>query len=452
MDVAGADPGGHLAGVGEVAGLDVARQAVGGVVGDPDRFLLGLVGEDGEHGAEDLLAGDRHVVADAAEDGGTDVVAAAHALGAIRAAGDELGALFHALGDQGLDLVVLDLADDRADGDALLSRRADDGRFGGGLGDFQGAGVSGRGHQHPGRCVAGLAAVEEALPGAGLDRPVDVGVFEHDVRRLAAELLGHALDRVGGGLGHRAAGAGGAGERHHVDPGVGRHRGADLGALAVDQVEDAGRDARVVQDLGEQDRVQRGDLTRLEHHRAARGERRGDLAGDLVDRPVPGRDQAADADRFLDDVGRAACLDELVVLEHGESAGEVAHARRRLRGLREPGRRAHLRGDGLGHLTDPRLVAGDDPAEKLGPLLAAGLGERLEGGLRRGHGAVDVGRAAEADPADRLFRRRVDHVHGLRRDRVDPLSVDVELQRFLHGTCLRVCCFPGPVSVARMRG
>ena len=62
--------------------------------------------------------------------------------------------------------------------------------------------------------------------------------------------------------------------------------------------------AGLVQDLGEEDAVQRRDLGRLQHHRAAGGERRRDLAGDLVDRPVPRRDEAADADRLAHDAGR----------------------------------------------------------------------------------------------------------------------------------------------------
>ena len=42
------------------------------------------------------------------------------------------------------------------------------------------------------------------------------------------------------------AGAGRAGERHHVDAGVAAQRGADLGAVAVDEVEHAGGHAGLV--------------------------------------------------------------------------------------------------------------------------------------------------------------------------------------------------------------
>ena len=81
-----------------------------------------------------------------------------------------------------------------------------------------------------------------------------------------------------------------------------------VGAVAVHEVEHAGRHAGLLEDLGEDDGVQRRDLGRLQHHRATGGERRGDLAGDLVDRPVPRRDQRAHADRLPDEQRRAHLL------------------------------------------------------------------------------------------------------------------------------------------------
>ena len=64
-------------------------------------------------------------------------------------------------------------------------------------------------------------------------RLLQVGVGEHDLRRLAAELQRH-LHMIGRGrLGHRRAGGGGAGERDVVDAGVRRERRARLGAEAA---------------------------------------------------------------------------------------------------------------------------------------------------------------------------------------------------------------------------
>ena len=133
------------------------------------------------------------------------------------------------------------------------------------------------------------------------DRRGEVGVAENDVRRLSAKLLRDPLHGVGRGLGDQDAGAGRAGEGDHVDARVGRHRMADLGARAVDEVEDAGGRARRLDDLGEDEPAHRRDLARLQDDRAAGGKGRRDLADDLVQRPVPRRDERRDADRLLGD-------------------------------------------------------------------------------------------------------------------------------------------------------
>src|SRR5262249_21550760 len=55
VHVAGSDPLGDPPGPLEVSGRDVAGEAVGRVVRDPDGVLVAVVGQDGEDGAEDLL-------------------------------------------------------------------------------------------------------------------------------------------------------------------------------------------------------------------------------------------------------------------------------------------------------------------------------------------------------------------------------------------------------------
>ena len=83
------------------------------------------------------------------------------------------------------------------------------------------------------RRARGTAAVQSwpALHVAGdLRSPattrLEVGVVEHDDRRLAAELEVHALQRVGRGLGDDLAGGDVAGERHQRDAGMARRAGA----------------------------------------------------------------------------------------------------------------------------------------------------------------------------------------------------------------------------------
>ena len=90
---------------------------------------------------------------------------------------------------------------------------------------------------------------------------------------------------------------------------------ADDRADAGDEVEHAGGQADLVDDLGEDEGVERGDLARLQHDGAAGGERGRDLRGDLVERVVPRRDAADDADGLAHDERVADLLLELEVLD-----------------------------------------------------------------------------------------------------------------------------------------
>ena len=69
--------------------------------------------------------------------------------------------------------------------------------------------------------------------------------------------------------------------------------------------------ADLVRGLGEHERAERRHLRRLQHHRAAGRQRRRDLADHLVQRVVPRRHAADDADRFLDDQRVAELFFEL---------------------------------------------------------------------------------------------------------------------------------------------
>ena len=80
-----------------------------------------------------------------------------------------------------------------------------------------------------------------------------------------------------------------------------RDRFADRRAVAVDDVQHAGGKADLDRGVGQQVAVERRHLRRLEHHRAAGGDRRRDLRHDLVQRIVPRRDHADDAERLAHD-------------------------------------------------------------------------------------------------------------------------------------------------------
>ena len=139
---------------------------------------------------------------------------------------------------------------------------------------------------------------------------------------------------AGGRRGDRPAGRQPAGERHQVDVRVLGQRRADLGARAQHQVRDAGRQARLGQQLHEQDRRVRRQLAGLEDERVARGQRRCDLPHGLQQRVVPRRDQPADADRLVHDAAegvRVAGVDDAAgvlrreLAEVAQAGGDVGH-------------------------------------------------------------------------------------------------------------------------------
>ena len=103
---------------------------------------------------------------------------------------------------------------------------------------------------------------------------LQVGVVEDHVGRLAAELQRHPLDRLGGHLATRRPARVEPVNETMSTPGCGGERLADDRAGAADQVEHAGGQPDLVEDLGEQERVERRHLAGLEHDRAAGGERR----------------------------------------------------------------------------------------------------------------------------------------------------------------------------------
>ena len=130
-----------------------------------------------------------------------------------------------------------------------------------------------------------------ALRGAGAegddhrDGGVEVGVLEDDRRRLAAELEHAALDLRTADLADLLADLGGAGERDHVDVRVGDQV---LGRLARggDDVDHAGREPGLGDQVGHREQRQRVRVRGLDHGRAAGHDRRRDLLGDARQREV----------------------------------------------------------------------------------------------------------------------------------------------------------------------
>ena len=245
------------------------------------------------------------------------------------------------------------------------------------------------------------------------------------------------------------AGAGRPGERHHVDAGMSSHDLTDVGTRTVDQIEGARRSAGGLHELSEQKTAHGSDLARLEDDRAAGCKRRRDFADDLVQGPVPGRDQGCDADRLLDDQARSAQPAERVGLERLDGRLEMHSSRPDLRLAGEREGSAHFLRDGLGELLRAFVVILENAAQEREPLLASCLRKALESRSGRRHGAVDVLLRAGGDPCERLLGRRVDHVERRRDHGIHPASANEELRMMAHGMALSQ---PRPAAcIARRR-
>ena len=152
------------------------------------------------------------------------------------------------------------------------------------------------------------------------------------------------------------------------------------------EVEHARREAGVVDHLGEHERVERRDLARLQHDRAARGHRVRDLGRDLVQRVVPRRDATDDTDGLAHDEAVAVRLLVLV------AAGQRARLRERVdreTGLHdeaEPLGHARFAGDDRRDLVHAAAEPFGDAGHELAALLGVAgrpLGERGARGLAR---------------------------------------------------------------------
>src|SRR5690606_40241981 len=248
------------------------------------------------------------------------------------------GSLLDAALDQALDLVELDLAHHWSELRVLQAWIAHLVSFRGPLCYLQRLVMARCRHEHAGRRIAGLAAIAEAGIHALAHGALEVGVGQYDVCRFAAQLLRYALDRIGRRLGNDDSGAGRAREGDHVDIRMACHDLADIGPGTVDHVVHALGRARRFHDLGKDDAADRWELGGLQQHGAGGGDGRGHLADYLVERPVPWRDEGADADWLLHHHGGAALYGELVIFQCLDGGFQVRAACPRLR-LARPGDR-----------------------------------------------------------------------------------------------------------------
>ena len=234
-------------------------------------------------------------------------------------------------------------------------------------------------------------------------------------RAAAAELErqpGHAVD----GLEQPPAGGVGAGEGDLGDVAVAGEQRADL-AGAVDDVDDAGREAGRGDALGEDLRGARRVLRRLDDHGAAGAERAAELPADQLDGIVPRRDRGDGSDRLLADdreelvalVGDRLAADPLGLLGvEAHRLGELAHL---AAGLVE--RLAHLEGHRGGEVVEPAERDAGELAQQPAALEAGRPPPGRERGDRGGHRRVDGLGVGQVGDRDDLVRGRVAALEGL---------------------------------------
>ncbi len=262
---------------------------------------------------------------------------------------------------------------------------------------------------------------------------LEVGVGEHDVRVLAAEFQRDLLHRRGGGRHDASAGLQAAGEGDHVHRRVLGQGCARFGAGAQDEVGGTGRESRLRQRLHQQDRGGGGEFAGLQDDRVAGEEGRGDLPTGLQEGVVPGCDEAADADRFINDATHgvlAAGVDHpsgvgaaesAVVAEAGDDVGHVVRALHQpLAGVQRLGA-GELLGvpfDEVGRAQQQRAAL---------PLGGARPGSLVEGGARRGDGRLGVGAGPFRDGRDQGAVSRAADLPALAGHRVPPFAGHIQV-------------------------
>ena len=334
--------------------MNETAETVVRVVAYGNGLVFVFIPDHAQHRPEDFIAGDIHIVGDVAKYRRPDEVALFETPGLAGSAGHERCALLDSTLDEPLNLVPLRSGNDRTHPAAGLGVARWPGlrRLPGDTAGFAHQAVR---YQHARGGAAGLTGVLHHQADALRYRVLEVSILKDDIGTLAAKFLVDALDCRRSRARHLDTGARGAGNGDHGDLRMRRHRRADHGPFALDQVEYARGQVGRMNDFGEYLTGKRGNLRRLEHDGAPCGYSRGDLGADLVDRPVPGRNQPADADGFHDDSCGTPVFREAEIPESRDGRLEMPHAHRRLHALREPGGRSHLFGNGGGQIADPFL-------------------------------------------------------------------------------------------------
>ena len=277
--------------------------------------------------------------------------------------------------------------------------------------------------------LAGVAEHRRRRRGRG---GLEVGVGEDDVRRLAAELERHPLDRLRGAGGDPAADLGRAGERDLGDvgvldqaaarrpsPGPATTLSTPSGSPASSAIRSSSSAVSGVSSAGFSTTVLPAASAGATFHEAiTSGKFQGDDQPDDAERLAEGHvDAAGDRDRLPEQALRRAGVVAEALDDHPDLAAGVAD---RLAGVARLERRQLL---GRARRARPRAAAAAPPGRP-----GATARQRREGGLRRGDRGVGLLDARARDLGHHLLGRRLDDLdhaadlHRARRPRPAPRS------------------------------
>ena len=408
------------------------RSAVGAVIGDPHRVLLGVEGRDDGEGAEDLLLEDAHARIDIGEHGGFDEEAwAVRESRRDAPAGDEPRSLLAADPDEIEHALALAFGNHRSHLGLRRERIANHDRAGLG-GELLDEGFVDAALDDVTRGAdAGLARSDKGAERGVVDRLVEIEILEDDDRRLASKLERLASEVARCRRAGKPSGLGAAGEHELADAGMLGKGTARHHAVAGDDVEDTGGQARLGEEFGQPQGRQRSEFGRLHHGRAAGGEGRCQIAAGDQQRMVERRHISHHADRQAPRIGQIVALDRNDVVAPCEGEAGIVAEQIRNAGELGPGLASRpavvqrLEFEefvemGLHHVS--QLV--DEPRTR--PDGHAAPFCRTERRIGAPDGAVDIiGRGLD-DLADGGACPGGDDVHQLARARIDRFAVDEE--------------------------
>jgi ParB family chromosome partitioning protein len=279
------------------------------------------------------------------------------------------------------------------------------------------------------RADAGLAAVAVLGDDRAFHGRIDVGIVEDDERRIAAEFERQALDGRRR-LSHQdAAHFRRARERQLAHDRAGRQHAANVPGVAGDNLQHACRHAGAMREFGQRECGQRRQFGRLDHDRAASGQRRRHLARDHRGREVPRGDGGAHAHRLAQRDqpfvggrrGQHFTVHALGFL--GEPLDETGGVGDLALGFGQ--RLALLARHQVGQVVGVGQHQVEPAAQDIGALLAGLCRPGFLGDFRGSNGARGLGGAQVGHPGDDLASGRVRDVERGARIGADPLTVDI---------------------------